>query len=119
MARALTGTCPLWQLPPSSPPTASAVEVINAAAKAMGKRLLKPVVLHVSTSDEAMAAWVSVVGRNGPKLYPARILFCYKKFPIEKILTLTKASSEVALHMATQRQARAGMNVAAEIEDGE
>ena len=62
-----------------------------------------------------MNSWVALVGKQGCKLYPARTLYCYKGWPIDKVLQLNKNSCEVALTMATNRQARAGLNVAADV----
>ena len=62
-----------------------------------------------------MNSWVALVGKQGCKLYPARTLYCYKAWPIHKVLQLNKSSCEVALTMITNRQARAGLNVAADL----
>lgn len=62
--------------------------------------------------------WVNLVGRTGPKLYVARMLLCYKGWPIKKILQLNKESCEVALTMSTNRQARAGLDVTPDVHRG-
>ena len=77
--------------------------------------LTPPVQQHVCCLQEAMNSWVALVGKQGCKLYPARVLFCYKGWPIDKVLQLNKSSCEVALTMSTNRQARAGLNVAPDI----